>query len=39
MPGAILNAGNMTVKRTDKKPSLRDLAIQTSARDSQGEVL
>ena len=39
MPGAILSAGNTTVKRTDKKPSLRDLAIQTSARDPQGEVL
>lgn len=39
MSSAILSAGNMTVKRRDKEPSLRDPATQTSAREPQGEVL
>jgi len=39
MSGAVLSAGNTTVKRIDEDPSLRDLATQTSAREPQGEVL
>lgn len=39
MPGAVLSAGDTTVKRTDKNPSLRELGNKNVCQGCSGEVL